>query len=133
MFPAISRQRIKSTLSSLNAGWEVNEDRFQSWTPYGQMPFTNIIATLNPGAKRRLVLACHYDSKYFPPQWHGLEFLGATDSAVPCSMLLEMARALDKELKALKVREITYRSCGSINPYNISKRFYLTMGLGVGK
>lgn len=107
MFLAISPQRIKSTLSSLNAGWEVNEDRFQSWTPYGQMPFTNIIATLNPGAKRRLVLACHYDSKYFPSQWYGLDFLGATDSAVPCSMLLEMARALDKELKTLKVRGST--------------------------
>lgn len=103
-------QRIKSTLSSLNAGWEVTEDRFQSWTPYGQMPFNNIIATLNPGSKRRIVLACHYDSKYFPPQWHGREFLGATDSAVPCSMLLEMARALDNELKTLKVR-----SCGSIH------------------
>ncbi|XP_027027876.2 glutaminyl-peptide cyclotransferase isoform X1 [Tachysurus fulvidraco] len=96
------QQRIKSTLSSLNAGWEVTEDRFQSWTPYGQMPFNNIIATLHPGSKRRIVLACHYDSKYFPPQWHGREFLGATDSAVPCSMLLEMARALDNELKTLK-------------------------------
>lgn len=96
------QQQIKSTLRSLKAGWEVTDDRFLNWTPYGQMPFTNIIATLNPGAKRRLVLACHYDSKYFPPQWHGHEFLGATDSAVPCSMLLEMARALDKELKRLK-------------------------------
>ncbi|XP_060790276.1 glutaminyl-peptide cyclotransferase [Neoarius graeffei] len=96
------QQQIKSTLSSLKAGWEVAEDYFQSGTPYGPMPFTNIIATLNPDAKRRLVLACHYDSKYFPPQWHGLEFLGATDSAVSCSMLLEMARALDKELKTLK-------------------------------
>ncbi|XP_017332703.1 glutaminyl-peptide cyclotransferase isoform X1 [Ictalurus punctatus] len=96
------QQQIKSTLNSLNAGWEVTEDHFQNWTPYGQMPFTNIIATLNPGAKRRLVLSCHYDSKYFPPQWHGREFLGATDSAVPCSMLLEMARAQDKELKTIK-------------------------------
>ncbi|KAB5562294.1 hypothetical protein PHYPO_G00016240 [Pangasianodon hypophthalmus] len=96
------QQQIKSTVGSLKAGWEVTEDRFQNWTPYGQMPFTNLIATLNPGAKRHLVLSCHYDSKYFPPQWHGREFLGATDSAVPCSMLLEMARALDKELKTLK-------------------------------
>ncbi|KAM9466515.1 glutaminyl-peptide cyclotransferase [Clarias gariepinus] len=99
------QKQIKSTLSSLKAGWEVTEDRFQNWTPYGQMPFTNIIATLNPSAKRRLVLSCHYDSKYFPPQWHGQEFLGATDSAVPCSMLLEMARALDRELKTLKETE----------------------------
>lgn len=74
-----------------------------SQTPYGALPFTNIIATLNPSAKRRLVLACHYDSKYYPPQFHGREFQGATDSAVPCAMMLELARALDEELKAQKV------------------------------
>lgn len=99
-------QHIKTTLGSLGAGWEVTEDRFVSQTPYGTLPFTNLIATLNPSAKRRLVLACHYDSKYYPPQWHGMEFQGATDSAVPCAMMLELARALDEELKAQKV--VTY-------------------------
>ncbi|KAG7465760.1 hypothetical protein MATL_G00156970 [Megalops atlanticus] len=96
------RQHIQSTLRSLKAGWDVEADPFQAHTPYGAMTFTNIIATLDPAAKRRLVLACHYDSKYYPPQWHGREFLGATDSAVPCAMLLELARALDQELQTLK-------------------------------
>ncbi|KAJ7988976.1 hypothetical protein DPEC_G00314770 [Dallia pectoralis] len=93
------QQHIKSTLGSLTAGWAVQEDRFESHTPYGPMTFNNIIATLNPSTQRRLVLACHYDSKYYPPQWDGREFLGATDSAVPCAMMLELARALDQELK----------------------------------
>ncbi|XP_020500675.1 glutaminyl-peptide cyclotransferase [Labrus bergylta] len=96
------QEHIKTTLSSLGAGWEVTEDKFMSQTPYGSLPFTNIIGTLNPSAKRRLVLACHYDSKYYPPQWHGMEFQGATDSAVPCAMMLELARALDEELTAQK-------------------------------
>ncbi|XP_072545589.1 glutaminyl-peptide cyclotransferase [Salminus brasiliensis] len=96
------QKQIKSTLGALKAGWKVTEDHFQGNTPYGQMPFTNIIATLNPSAKRQLVLACHFDSKYYPPQWHGRQFLGATDSAVPCSMILELARALDQELKTIK-------------------------------
>lgn len=30
-------------------------------------------------------------------------FVGATDSAVPCAMMLELARALDKKLHSLKV------------------------------
>lgn len=98
-----THQHIKTTLGSLAAGWEVTLDSFRSMTPYGELPFTNIIATLNPSAKRRLVLACHHDSKYYPPQWHGREFQGATDSAVPCAMILELARALDDELKAQKV------------------------------
>ncbi|XP_048830757.1 glutaminyl-peptide cyclotransferase [Brienomyrus brachyistius] len=96
------QQHILRTLRSLKAGWDTEEDRFQANTPYGYMTFTNIIATLNPASRRRLVLACHYDSKYYPPQWHGREFLGATDSAVPCAMLLELARALDQELITLK-------------------------------
>lgn len=100
---AFPHQHIKTTLGSLGAGWEVTLDRFRSMTPYGELPFTNIIATLNPSAKRRLVLACHHDSKYYPPQWHGREFHGATDSAVPCAMMLELVRALDEELKAQKV------------------------------
>ncbi|XP_034431824.1 glutaminyl-peptide cyclotransferase [Hippoglossus hippoglossus] len=96
------QEHIKTTLGSLGAGWEVTEDKFRSQTPYGPLPFTNLVATLNPSAKRRLVLACHYDSKYYPPQWHGREFQGATDSAVPCAMMLEVARALDEELKTQK-------------------------------
>nr|XP_046269753.1 glutaminyl-peptide cyclotransferase [Scatophagus argus] len=97
------QEHIKTTLGSLGAGWEVTEDKFVSQTPYGPLPFTNLIATLNPSAKRRLVLACHYDSKYYPPQWHGREFQGATDSAVPCAMMLELARALDGDLRAQKI------------------------------
>ncbi|XP_053291238.1 glutaminyl-peptide cyclotransferase [Pleuronectes platessa] len=96
------QEHIKTTLGSLGAGWEVTEDKFRSHTPYGPLPFTNLVATLNPSAQRRLVLACHYDSKYYPPQWHGREFQGATDSAVPCAMMLEVARALDEELKTQK-------------------------------
>uniref|UniRef100_A0A3Q0SDU0 Glutaminyl-peptide cyclotransferase n=1 Tax=Amphilophus citrinellus TaxID=61819 RepID=A0A3Q0SDU0_AMPCI len=96
------QEHIKTALGSLGAGWDVAEDTFVSQTPYGPLPFTNLIATLNPSAKRRLVLACHYDSKYYPPQWHGREFQGATDSAVPCAMMLELARSLDEELKAHK-------------------------------
>lgn len=30
-------------------------------------------------------------------------FVGATDSAVPCAMMLELARALDNELQLIKV------------------------------
>ncbi|XP_007437328.1 glutaminyl-peptide cyclotransferase, partial [Python bivittatus] len=96
------RQHIKHRLQGLQAGWIVEEDTFQSHTPYGYRTFSNIISTLNPLAKRHLVLACHYDSKYFPPQLDGEVFVGATDSAVPCAMMLELARSLDRQLYFLK-------------------------------
>ncbi|KAJ6218654.1 hypothetical protein RDWZM_009811 [Blomia tropicalis] len=57
-------------------------------------PFTNIIATHNPDACKRVVLSCHYDSKYF----RDFEFVGATDSAVPCTMILELNNELTLQL-----------------------------------
>ncbi|XP_062428079.1 glutaminyl-peptide cyclotransferase isoform X1 [Rhea pennata] len=96
------RQHIKHRLERLQAGWVIEEDTFQRYTPYGYQTFSNIISTLDPSAKRHLVLACHYDSKFFGPQWQGRAFVGATDSAVPCAMILELARALDNKLQLLK-------------------------------
>ncbi|XP_006024561.1 glutaminyl-peptide cyclotransferase isoform X1 [Alligator sinensis] len=96
------RQHIKHRLQRLQAGWVIEEDTFQRYTPYGYRTFSNIISTLDSTAKRHLVLACHYDSKYFGPQWDGRVFVGATDSAVPCAMLLELARALDSQLYTME-------------------------------
>ncbi|XP_071595248.1 glutaminyl-peptide cyclotransferase [Heliangelus exortis] len=98
----IVRQHIKQRLQRLQAGWDIEEDTFQADTPYGYQTFSNIISTLNPSAKRHLVLACHYDSKFFGLQWQERVFIGATDSAVPCAMLLELARALDNKLQLIK-------------------------------
>ncbi|XP_055595335.1 glutaminyl-peptide cyclotransferase [Uranotaenia lowii] len=79
--------------------WSVELDEFDDETPiFGKLRFSNIIATLNPNAERFLVLACHYDSKYFKDQ----VFIGATDSAVPCAMMMEIARSLQKQLAEKK-------------------------------
>lgn len=45
--------------------WDVEEDSFTDKTPYGEKRFTNVIATKDPDAPRRLVLAAHFDSKFF--------------------------------------------------------------------
>ncbi|XP_008979102.1 glutaminyl-peptide cyclotransferase isoform X1 [Callithrix jacchus] len=95
------RQHIMQRIQRLQADWVLEIDTFLSQTPYGYRSFSNIISTLNPTAKRHLVLACHYDSKYFS-HWDNRVFVGATDSAVPCAMMLELARALDKQLLSLK-------------------------------
>ncbi|KAK7882622.1 hypothetical protein WMY93_028796 [Mugilogobius chulae] len=98
------QKHITSTLSSQSAGWSVELDSFQSPTPHGQVTFTNIVATLDPLAPRRLLLACHYDSKFLPPDPQAPKrvFLGASDSAVPCAMILELATLLDVQLKSFK-------------------------------
>lgn len=75
-------------------------DPFTASTPLGPLDFGNVVATLDPGAARHLTLACHYDSKLFPSG--STPFVGATDSAVPCALLLELAQALDRELSRAK-------------------------------
>ena len=56
-----------------------------------------MIATLDVDAPRRLVIACHYDSKRDPEG-----FLGATDSAVPCAQMLNMAYTMRRDLQDQK-------------------------------
>jgi glutaminyl-peptide cyclotransferase len=104
-------ERVQAFITSTmhNLGWYITQDSFEQQTPHGFKSFNNIIATLpltgatsgsSPGRAvlpvRRLTVACHYDSKYFRDH----EFVAATDSAVPCAMMLHMAYTLDQLLKA---------------------------------
>ncbi|KAI8788452.1 hypothetical protein BgiMline_007785 [Biomphalaria glabrata] len=82
------QEHITSILKKLS--WTVELDTFEDSTPYGTKQFTNIIATFDPSKPRKVVLACHFDSKYFDNK----KFVAATDSAVPCAILLETARQL---------------------------------------
>ncbi len=57
------RNYIVDTMKKLS--WHIEEDSFNDTTPYGVKRFTNIIATKDPKAPRRVILAAHFDSKFF--------------------------------------------------------------------
>ncbi|XP_072932249.1 glutaminyl-peptide cyclotransferase-like [Epargyreus clarus] len=85
-------------------GWDVTEDVFADRTPvFGTLNFRNIVAKLNPNADRYLVLACHYDSKYTREH----VFVGATDSAVPCAMMINLAKVMSSLLEPLKQNSLS--------------------------
>jgi glutaminyl-peptide cyclotransferase len=87
--------------------WKVESDPFEENTPiFGRLQFENIVATLNPNARRYLVLACHYDSKYYRES----DFVGATDSAVPCAMMINLAHILAQPLKRT-LSQVRYCFC----------------------
>ncbi|KAK8729481.1 hypothetical protein OTU49_008493, partial [Cherax quadricarinatus] len=86
------RKHLVTTMRDL--GWTVEESPFDDNTPLGRKTFTNVIATLNPNAPRHLILACHYDSKF---DREGT-FIGASDSAVPCAMMLNLAKVMQVSL-----------------------------------
>ncbi|MCJ1367815.1 hypothetical protein MMC16_006950 [Acarospora aff. strigata] len=81
--------------------WNIEFQNSTSTTPATgakQIPFVNMIATRDPpwtapGEVGRLTLVAHYDSKLTPSG-----FIGATDSAAPCAMLMHAARSLDSAL-----------------------------------
>jgi glutaminyl-peptide cyclotransferase len=81
--------------------WNITLQKSTSKTPLPgnrEFPFVNLIATRdppwsNPGDVSRLSLVAHYDSKISPEG-----FIGATDSAAPCAMILHAVRAIDAAL-----------------------------------
>lgn len=93
---------LKRTLENL--GYYVEIDRFSQQTIAGQKTFRNVIATLDPSAPRWLTLACHYDSKDFRPKF---DFLGATDSAFPCAVLLDVATSLSSYITNRVAQDVT--------------------------
>ncbi|KAB5570273.1 glutaminyl-peptide cyclotransferase [Coniochaeta sp. 2T2.1] len=81
--------------------WNIEWHNSTSKTPVTgdrEVPFANLIFKREPpwvkeGQSNLLTLVAHYDSKYKPDG-----FIGATDSAVPCAILMHVARSIDKYL-----------------------------------
>ncbi|OXH20826.1 glutaminyl cyclase, partial [Cryptococcus neoformans] len=92
---------ISSVFSKL--GWHEEKTPFTSATPIGDIDFTNLVYTFDPDAPRRLVLAAHFDSKWYP-DYPASQFIGATDSAAPCAILLSIAEFLTPFLNSRQSR-----------------------------
>ena len=79
--------------------WTVEWHNFTTPTPLSQgrdVPFANLIFRreppwVRPGQANLLTLVAHYDSKIRPEG-----FVGATDSAASCAILMHVARSIDR-------------------------------------
>ncbi len=69
---------------------EVQTQEFQAPTPNGSLDMRNIWAVLPGKSGKTIILASHYDSKYFKD----FQFVGANDGASSSAVLLELARVL---------------------------------------
>lgn len=101
-------------------GWIVEQNSFVDETPYGNKNFVNVVANLPIGRNfeknykienddyskfhlnNRIVIACHYDSKL-----EDYEFIGAIDSAVPCAIMLDLAKFLKENYETEQFRRIS--------------------------
>ena len=78
----------------------MSEDEFEAETPLGLRRFVNVVALFgDPATESRLTLACHYDSKRFD----SMQFIGASDSAAACAIMLQLARCLNESLHSAAV------------------------------
>ena len=70
-------------------GLAVERHDFHPVTPRGRLDMTNLWGILPGEQDGVIILASHYDSKYFP-----FPFVGANDSGSSSALLLELARVL---------------------------------------
>jgi len=69
---------------------EVQTQEFQALTPNGSLNMRNIWGVLPGKSGKIIILASHYDSKYFKD----FQFVGANDGGSSSAILLELARVL---------------------------------------
>jgi len=88
--PQLARARdyIIKQLKSYNLN--VTTDEFRQPTPLGEKTFVNIIAELPGESAEELIVASHYDTKFY----RDINFVGANDGGSSTGVLIELARAL---------------------------------------
>lgn len=92
------------------------------------VPFANIIFKREPpwtkvGQANLLTLVAHFDSKLTPAG-----FIGATDSAVPCAVLMHVARSIDKYLTQMHDEMVELGELGGSVPMDMGIQILLTDG-----
>ena len=91
---------FKKELPKWSLTWQNSTDKTPA-TGDRDIPFQNLIFRreppwAKPGQTNWLTLVAHYDSKIAPDG-----FIGATDSAAPCAMLMHVAKALDQNMTTM--------------------------------
>jgi len=85
---ATTRDYIVNSLKS--SGLAVRTDEFTATTPLGEKKMVNITGEIPGESKDVIMIASHYDSKYYKD----MRFLGANDPGTSVGTLLELARVL---------------------------------------
>ena len=79
---------------------EVHSQTFTPFTPQGPLEMTNLWGVAKGERSQVILLASHYDSKYF----EDFPFVGANDSGSSSALVLELARILAQD----KLTDFTY-------------------------
>ena len=97
---AAARDYIISELKS--SGLTVSSDQFTAATPKGEKAMANIVGEVPGESKDTIIIASHYDTKYYKD----MHFVGANDPAASVAALLEIGRVLGSSKEKPK---LTYK------------------------
>jgi hypothetical protein len=102
---AIEKTREYLVRELKSYGLKTTLDEFRPLTPRGKMKLANVIAELPGESPEIIIIASHYDTKYFKE----FTFVGANDGGSSTGALLEIARVMAAEKTAGKNRRFTYQ------------------------
>ncbi|WYZ35188.1 hypothetical protein EsH8_I_001464 [Colletotrichum jinshuiense] len=115
------------SLPKWSVQWQNSTDKTPA-TGNADVPFQNLIMRreppwTKPGQANYFTLVAHYDSKIEPQG-----FIGATDSAAPCAMLLHVARALDPLMSQMYDEMVALGELGGTVPMDMGLQILLLDG-----
>jgi glutaminyl-peptide cyclotransferase len=88
--PGAARARAYIVDELRKVGVSARVESFDAVTPHGRLPMANVVASL-PGRRQDVILiAGHYDTKWF----REFAFVGANDGGSSTALLIELARRL---------------------------------------
>ena len=100
--PELEKTRAYIVNELKSYGLTVSLDEFTATTPLGDRKMANIVGEIAGESKTLVLLASHYDTKFYKD----MHFLGANDPATSVATLLEIGRVLGSMKEKPKV---TYR------------------------
>lgn len=97
--PELARTREYIVSSLKSSGLVVKPDEFIATTPFGEKSMVNLTAEVPGESKDIIIVASHYDSKFYKD----MRFVGANDPATSVATLLELARVLGAQQQKPKL------------------------------
>ena len=88
--PELAKTRLYISNELKTYGLSFTTDEFRASTPQGEKNMANITAEIPGESKDVIIIASHYDSKYFKD----MRFVGANDPGTSVGTLLELGRVL---------------------------------------
>ena len=97
--PELARTREYIVSSLKSSGLVVKTDGFIATTPFGEKSMVNLTAEVPGESKDIIIVASHYDSKFYKD----MTFVGANDPATSVATLLELGRVLGAQQQKPKL------------------------------